>query len=126
MGRRVGGYWRGWAQPVSRWTVLGSEASSGPKTPGLSKREKLGHRVGEVGGLLVWPEDCDTEGQSLMELGVWGGTMDRRKGKTLRAAPSQRAAPSPGGELSQGRVCQIPARWKDSCPDPCPGGGTMG
>jgi hypothetical protein len=38
---------------------------------------------------------CDTEGQSLMKLGVWGGAVNRRKGATL--SNSQRAAPSPEG-----------------------------
>lgn len=75
--------------------------------------EWLGHRDGEVEGLLVWPEDGDTEGQSLMKLGMWEGTMNRRKGTTL--ANSLRLVTSPGGggsELSQDKVCQTPARWK--------------
>lgn len=46
-------------------------------------------RAGEAGGLLVWPEDCDTEGPSLMKLGVWGGTMNRRKGQPLPVLKGQ-------------------------------------
>lgn len=47
-------------------------------------------RVGEAGGLLVWPDYCHTEGSSLMKLGVWGGTMNRRKGQPLPTLKGQR------------------------------------